>query len=163
MYIGIIIIFNNNEHQIEKQFIIEQVNLCDNIEVCLVDNFSKDNTLEVLKEIKDACPLKVSVVEIKKYSSEQAAKKAGARFMFNQFNLKHIGFINVSALHNKNQHLNPLIETMCKNRDFIIDYNQKTIRQREVKQTLFKNIFSVVEYLKNIKSSPNYNNLNPSV
>ncbi|WP_299120296.1 glycosyltransferase [uncultured Winogradskyella sp.] len=160
MKIGIIIIFNNNEEQIEKRFFMEQINACDTIELCLVDNNSKDQTLQLLQDIKEACPARVSVVEIKKYSSEDAAKKAGARYMFNQFDLKHIGFINVNAAHQKSETLNMLIESICKNHESIIDVNLRIIENQEIKQTLFKNVFSVVDYLKKVKTN---NNLNLSI
>ncbi|WP_296311119.1 glycosyltransferase [Winogradskyella sp. UBA3174] len=163
MKIGIIIIFNNNEAQFEKCFFIEQINAFKTIELCLVDNNSKDKTLQLLKDVKEACSSQVSIVEIKKHSSEDAAKRAGARYLFSQFNLRHIGFINVNASHIKGEHLNTLIEDVCKNQEFIINFNIETIKGQEVKQTLFKNIFSVVDYLKSIKTHTNFNNLNPSV
>jgi hypothetical protein len=163
MNIGIIIIFNNNEEQIEKHFFIEQINASNAIELCLVDNNSKDKTLQLLQDIKEACSSKVSVVEIKKCSSEDAAKRAGARYMFNQFNLKHIGFVDVNAIHKKGETLNELIESLCENQELIINTNLRVIESQKVKQTLFKSIFSVVEYLKRIKTNTNFNNLNASV
>jgi len=163
MSIGIIMIFNNNETQIEKHFFIKQINALNTIELCLVDNNSKDKTLQLLQEIKEACSSMVSVVEIKKYSSEDAAKRAGARYMFNQFNLKHIGFVNVNSKSNKGETLNILLERILKNKKLIIDTNIKVIENQDVKQTLFKSIFSVREYLKKIKTNTNFNNLSPSV
>lgn len=163
MNIGIIIIFNNNEAQIKKHFFIEQINSFKTIELCLVDNNSKDKTLDVLEEIKEACPSHVSVVEIKKHSSKDAAKRAGARYMFNQFNLKHIGFVDVSTIHQNGNTLNELIESLCKHHKLMINTNTWVVENREVKQTFFKSIFSVVDYLKRIKTNTNFNNLNPSV
>ena len=163
MNIGIIIIFNNNEEQIEKHFFIEQINSSKAIELCLVDNNSKDKTLQLLHDIKEVCPSKVSVVEIKKHSSEDAAKRAGARYMFNQFNLKHIGFVDVNTIYKKGETLNALIESLCENQELIINANLRVIESQKVKRTLFKSIFSVVDYLKKIKTNTNFNNLNPTV
>lgn len=93
MKIGVIIIFKNNYDAIDKDFIIHQINASKRIEFCLVDNDSEDNTIAQLNDIKEICTTKVSVLEIKKWPSEVTAKRAGARYMFNQFNLKHIGFL----------------------------------------------------------------------
>lgn len=163
MKIGIIMIFHNNEEQIDKPFFIEQINLSESIELCLVDNDSKDKTLSFLKEIKDACSSQVSIVEIKKNTTEDVAKRAGARYMFNQFNLKHIGFVNVTELQQKGQQLNTIIENLCLNKESLIDLNLKTIAALNTKQTFFKSIFSLVDYLRNINKIQTINNLNPSV
>ncbi|MFP4844940.1 family 2 glycosyl transferase [Winogradskyella sp. PE311] len=151
MRIGIIIIFNNNETHIDKDFIIKQINDSQNMELCLVDNFSKDRTLSLLLDIKESCEKKVSVVEIKKHASENAAKRAGARYMFNQYNLKHIGFINVNKILN-GESLNTLVESVVVNHKMIIDLNLKTIERQKIKQSLFKSIFSIVDYLKTVNS-----------
>jgi hypothetical protein len=156
-------IFHNNEAQIDKDFLVEQINASETIELCFVDNDSRDKTLTLLQDIKEACASHVSIVEIKKNTSEDAAKRAGARFMFNQFNLKHIGFLNVTELHEKGQQLSTIIENLFLNKVALIDLNLKTIEQQDIKQTLFKSIFSLVDYLKNINTTHTINNLNPSV
>ncbi|WP_179352118.1 glycosyltransferase [Winogradskyella vidalii] len=153
MRIGIIIIFHNNETDIDTTFFIEQIKASEYIDLCFVDNESKDATISVLEDIKEACPTKVSVIEIKRSVSEIAATKAGARYMFNEFNLKHIGYINVNALKPEEQTLNALIKSFCTHKDGIIDFNLKTIKDQEIKKTLFKSVFSVVEYLQHIESS----------
>jgi glycosyltransferase involved in cell wall biosynthesis len=163
MKIGIIMIFHNNEAQIDKDILVEQINYFETIELCLVDNDSKDQTLSLLQDIKDVSTSDVSIVEIKKNTSEDAAKRAGARYMFNQFNLKHIGFVNVTELHEEGQQLNTLVEDLCLNKVALIDLNLKIIEEQDIKQTLFKNIFSLVDYLKNINRNHTINNLNPSV
>ncbi|MFK7834090.1 MAG: family 2 glycosyl transferase [Winogradskyella sp.] len=161
MKIGIIIICHNNEAQIDKEFLTEQINASATIELCFVDNDSSDSTLTLLKDVKEVCASHFSIVEIKKKTSEVAAKRAGARYMFNQFNLKHIGFVNVTELRNKGLQLSTIIENLCSNKAELIDLNLKTIEQQDVKQTLFKSVFSLVDYLKNINKTINH--LNPSV
>ncbi|WP_179375169.1 glycosyltransferase [Winogradskyella wichelsiae] len=154
MKIGIIIIFHNNELDIDKSFFIDQIKSSEHIELCLVDNESKDETISFLEDIKEVCPTKVSVIEIKRNVSEIAATKAGARYMFNEFNLKHIGYINANALKQKGLTLNTLIKSFCIHKDLIIDFNLNKIKNQEIKKTFFKSVFSVVEYLQNIETSP---------
>ena len=155
MEVGIVIIFCNNEEQIGKYFFIEQINASEKIEFCLVDNDSKDRTLQLLQEIKDACPSQLSIVEIKKNISENSAIKAGVRYMLNHFNLKHIGFIYVNSIYQKEKHLNTLIESMFENQEYIIDYNIKMIEKRQMHKTLSKSVFSVADYLEEIKNDDN--------
>jgi len=159
MKIGIIIIFHNNETQIDKTFLIEQIKSSESIELCFVDNDSNDKTLSLLKNIKEECPANTSIVEIKKNTTEDSAKRAGARYMFNQFNLKHIGFVNVAGLEDKEQQLNTVIKNICLNKVPLIDLNLKTIKEQDIKQTLFKSIFSLVDYLKHIKANSSINKL----
>ncbi|MBT8393456.1 MAG: glycosyltransferase [Flavobacteriaceae bacterium] len=149
MKIGIIIIFHNNEKEIDRDCFIEHSNLAENLELCLVNNDSKDNTFKILQEIKEVCA-NVSVVNIKKLKSEIAAVRAGARYMFNQFDLQHIGFVSTNSL-NTNQHgLNELIKRISENQKVILKYNINTLEKKEIKQTLFQSLFSVIEYLKQL-------------
>ena len=162
MKIGIIMIFHNNEAQIDKDFLVEQINAFKTIELCFVDNDSKDQTLSLLRDIKEACASQVSIVEIKKKTSEDGSKRAGARYMFNQFNLKHIGFVNVTELNQKGQYLNTIIKDLYLNKIALIDLNSKIIEEQRIKQTFFKSIFSLVDYLKNINTKQSVM-LKPSV
>lgn len=155
--------FHNNEAQIDKDFLIEQINALQTIELCFVDNDSKDQTLSLLQDIKDLCASQVSIVEIKKNTSDDAAKRAGARYMFNQFNLKHIGFVSVTELHQKGFQLNTLIKNLSQNKTALIDFNKKNIGAQDTKQSFFKSIFSLIDYLKNTNTTQTINTLNPSV
>ena len=89
MKIGIIIIFYNNENDIDKDLFSKQIKKTQNIKFCLVNNCSKDKTYQILKEIKEECDSIVSIVNVKKIGSETSAKRAGARYMINQFELKY--------------------------------------------------------------------------
>ena len=152
MKIGIIIIFYNNEKQIDTSFFIEQVKQASNLELCLVNNDSCDNTYHLLTEIKEACN-NVSVVNIRKFKSDTSAVKAGARFMFNQFNLKHLGYVYKNV---KNIKYGGLIKLIAENEELILKYNLRTIDNNEVRQTLFQSLFSVLDYLKKIKTNKEF-------
>lgn len=146
---GIIIIFHNNEAQIDTSFFIEQIKQTSNLELCFVDNNSKDNTYEMLIDIKDSCS-NVSVVNVKKFKSDMSAVKAGARYMFNEFNLKHIGYVSTSILKIKYHGLNELIKVIAENQEAILNYNMISLKR---KQTLFQSLFSLLDYLKKIRKN----------
>ena len=82
MKTGIIIIFHNNEKHIDTDIFVKQLRQSNNIQFCLVNNASKDNTMQALQEVKDAGLPNVSLVDIRKFKSDVSAVRAGARFMF---------------------------------------------------------------------------------
>ena len=152
MKVGIIIIFHNNEEYINIDLFREQINKAQNIKLCLVNNCSKDKTYQMLKEIKEDCKSNISIVDIKKIVSESSAKRAGARYMYNRFELNHIGYFSTSSIDLNRDGLNNLIKSICNYQKEILEYNIEKLKSKEVKQTLFQSLFPVIEYLKSIQS-----------
>lgn len=151
MRIGIIIVFHNNEKDIDTTFFIEHLNQAKNLELCLVNNASKDNTYQLLKEIKESCLSNVYLVDVKKFKSDSSAVRSGARFMFNQLDLKHIGYFSTSLMNTKKYSINSLIRAISENQDIILKFNITVIEKKEMKQTLFQSVFSITEYLDKLK------------
>ncbi|OXA71993.1 hypothetical protein B0A67_09185 [Flavobacterium aquidurense] len=145
MKTGIIIICYNNEYDIEKDLCIKYINDVQDVEFCLVNNNSKDNTYELLKDISGTCK-NVSVVNINKYKSSTSAIRAGARFMFNEYNLKQLGFITTNTF-NKFENLSMLLKVIQENQIDISKYDQKIFYTKETKLTLFQSLFPVMDYL----------------
>lgn len=158
MKIGIIIIFHNNEKDIDKRFFIEHINNSKNIILCLVNNCSKDNTYQLLKEIKEASKTNLSIVNIKKFKSDVAAVRAGARYMSNKYNLNHLGYVSANLLNLKRYELNGLIKSICENQHDILKYNIEALENQEIKLTMFQSLFSVIEYLKKLKVENQFTN-----
>ena len=155
MKTGIIIIFHNNEKEMDTDYFIEQIQQTRNLELCLVNNDSKDNTYDLLRDVKDECD-NVSVVNVKKFKSDMAAVKAGARYMFSEFDLKHLGYVSTNMLNIKYHGLNGLIEAISENQDAILNYKIKTLKK---KQTLFQSLFSLLDYLKKIRENNTFINV----
>jgi dolichyl-phosphate beta-glucosyltransferase len=95
---GIVIVFSEDEDRINKD---ELINLSNhkNTELCLVNNGSKDQTLEVLNAVKDnlesTC---ISIIDIKKNIRTIAAVKAGARYLFSNGDLRYIVYLKSNIL-----------------------------------------------------------------
>lgn len=155
MKTGIIIIFHNNEKEMDTDYFIEQIQQTRNLELCLVNNDSKDNTYDLLRDVKDECD-NVSVVNVRKFKSDMAAVKAGARYMFSEFDLKHLGYVSTNMLNIKYHGLNGLIEVITENQDAILNYKIKTLKK---KQTLFQSLFSLLDYLKKIRENNTFINV----
>jgi glycosyltransferase involved in cell wall biosynthesis len=157
MKLGIIIICYNNENDIDVSLCVKHLNKVKDIEICLVNNNSKDNTYDVLKEIKERCE-NVSIVDIKKFKSDNSAVKAGARFMSSQFNLKYLGFINANVI-SEYENLCLLIKAIGDNQVDISNYNQSYLNKKGIKLTMFQSLFPVMDYLAKINVENRYNDL----
>ena len=95
---GIVIVFSEDENRIHKDEIINLSNQKD-IKVCLVNNGSKDSTLQVLKSVKDDLESNcVFIIDIKKNTAINTAAKAGARFLFSAGDLKYIVYLSSNIL-----------------------------------------------------------------
>jgi hypothetical protein len=158
MKIGVIIIFHNHEKEINIDLFTSNCNASKNIEFCLVNNDSKDDTYLILKEIKEACD-NVSVVNIKKFKSDVSAVKSGARYMYNNFKLNHIGYVNLNLLNKRYQGLSSIILAIIDHQDSIIEYDKAILKKHTMKKTLFQKLFSVVDYLTKIKIESQVENI----
>ncbi len=152
MKLGIIIIFHDNEDIIDKDFFISHLNQAKNIEFCFVNNASSDKTYQFLTEIKEdySC---ISLVDIKKYTTESIAVKAGARFLFNEFELNHIGYVSTDTRKKEQFNLYEMLKAINANKDFILEYDIKMIERQKIKKSIMNRIFSVIEYLKVLKTN----------
>ena len=152
MKLGIIIIFHNNEDIIDKDFFISHLNEAKDIEFCFVNNASFDKTYQFLTEIKEDCSC-VSLVDIKKYTSESIAVKAGARFLFNVFELNHTGYVSTNPRDKEHFMLKELLKAISANKDYILEYDIKMIERQKIKKSIMNRIFSVIAYLKVLKAN----------
>ena len=95
---GIVIVFSEDEDRIHKDEIINLSNQKD-IKLCLVNNGSKDSTLQVLKSVKDDLESNcIFIIDIKKNTAINTAAKAGARFLFSAGDLKYIVYLSSNIL-----------------------------------------------------------------
>lgn len=145
MKIGIIIIFYNNEKVIDSNLFNEIFNITKHTQLCLVNNGSSDGTFEKLQEFKLIYESNITIVDVKRNKGDEAAIKAGARYLFNQNELKHIGYINVEKF-NSVQDLQTLLYNLINHKELIIQFNLESVGSHKMKRTLFRNIFSVIEY-----------------
>lgn len=159
MKIGVIIVFHNNEKNIDTNFFVEHLNHAKNLELCFVNNASKDKTYQVLKEVKEMCLSHVSLIDIKKFKSDISAMRSGARFMFNRFDLNYMGYISTNLMNNKIYNINTIVKVICENQNTIINYNINEIKKKQIKRTLFQNVFSITAYLDKLKLSKHFVNV----
>ncbi len=94
MKTGIIIPCYNEENRLNvtafKDFIAKE----NNYHLCFVNDGSKDNTIDVLKQIQKTNSNKVSIVDVKENSGKAAAVRSGAKYLYTQKKMDYIGFMD---------------------------------------------------------------------
>ena len=158
MKIGIIVIFRNNVDEIDVEAISKNLSFLGDVVVCLVDNKSTDGTLKKLKEIRDNLK-NVELIEIKKKSSLETSKRAGARFMYSNYNLDHLGFIDSDSVNSENLNINEVISLVFNSKDVILGLKKELKQQPAKRYTLFKSIFSVLDFLKQNHLKTSFDNI----
>ena len=142
MYVGLIIVFNSiNDDQFKTNFQVSLEELAD-FKICLVCNSGNEQVFESLMEFADPYD-NVSVVNTNRKKSNVSAVRAGARFMYKDYNLKHIGYLvgldDIEILE--------AIKEFIKQQKAIIILNKIVRNSKPVKQTYYQSLFSVTEYL----------------
>lgn len=150
MKIGIILICYNNEKYLNDKYFKGLSNLTKNIQLCFVNNMSNDNTLEQLETLKENFESKITIIDIKKSKDEETAIKAGVRYFKNTMNFKHIGYVHLKDFNDKLD-LECLADIIQNNKDELIKFNLKAVKNKPFHRLLIKNVFSVLDYLKYLK------------
>ena len=116
---GIIILFSEDEKTINKNQLINIFKQKD-VKLCFVNNGSKDNTLQALEAVKgESDTHSISIIDIKKNTTTNAAVKAATRYIQNSEDIKCILYIKSNLLKNledkkKQIELLKIIETQFK-------------------------------------------------
>ncbi len=136
MRVGILVLFYNNEEEIVKYELLNLIKTKSNIVICLVNNGSKDKTLDILKTINLNSKEHVSVLDIKMNKGPNAAVKAGARYLVNNENVNCI----VHMKYNMLSHFRTLKKQIKTN--LTVEFLKESRRNK-----VFKNIFSINQIL----------------
>ena len=96
---GIIIVFSNDEKNIEVDKVVSFLNE-NPYKVCLVDNASSDNTINLLRRIqmKSSMKTNISMLENKHNKGVKNAVKAGARLLLSEAEFDHIIYLESNII-----------------------------------------------------------------
>ncbi|GAA3510216.1 hypothetical protein GCM10022393_24240 [Aquimarina addita] len=136
MKTGIIIPCYNEEKRLNTAAFSHFINQENEYHVCFVNDGSKDNTIQVLKQLQKVNPHKVSVIDIKKNAGKAAAVSAGARYLYNRGDIQYIGFIDAD-LSTDFKDFGDLVQTLKMNRSLSFVFGS---RAKDVSTTIEKNI-----------------------
>lgn len=138
---GVIIIFSNNEKEIND---LDKENLLsiNTNKVCFVNNASTDNTLNLLNNIKFASDNNISILDIKHDKGVKSALKSGARLLLSESEFDFIVYLQSNML----EYLEVLKGFLINFEEKKQDYNSLPTRS---KRNVLNNVFSIDELLKN--------------
>lgn len=91
---GIVIVFLNNEIDLEANSILELFRIHNDVKFCLINNGSDDQTLKMLNALMTEYPDRIRVLDIKKSKNFKAAVKAGIRCLECEYDLGKVGYID---------------------------------------------------------------------
>ncbi|NQY06111.1 MAG: hypothetical protein HRT68_08000, partial [Flavobacteriaceae bacterium] len=137
-------VFNSFNDEILKESFITSINKLNSVKVCLVCNSSSEFALERLIEIAEKCD-NTDVVNVKRKKSLVYSIRVGARYMSNQFNFKYLGFI----VGMDNTDILNTIKKYTIHLEAILKMN-KIEKENSTKQTFYKSIFSITEYIERV-------------
>ncbi|MFT6869552.1 MAG: hypothetical protein ACJAYY_002701 [Paraglaciecola sp.] len=142
---AIIIIFSNYEKEIND---LDKENLLtlNTSKVCFVNNARKDNTLNLLKEIKLESKNNISIVDIKYDRGVKSALKSGVRFLLSESEFDFIVYLQSNML----EYLEVLKECLMNFEEINQD---DSIVPKRFKRNVLKNVFSIDELFKNESSN----------
>lgn len=147
MTIGIILVFNNSVKTLHRKTLENLLRKVKMLPICFVNNGSDDETLRLLKSIKIDTESDVLLLDIKRNTSTKAAVKAGARCLFNAFDLDYTGYLVVNSQVTYKS-VNNFISALKVHKDFVDEYNiNRTYNKKSYGRIWFRNIFSIIHYL----------------
>jgi hypothetical protein len=138
---GVIIIFSNFEKEIANFDKQNLLSISTN-KVCFVNNASKDNTLNILENLKFESQNNIQILDIKQDKGLKYALKAGARLLLSESEFDFIVYLKSSTL----EYLEVLEEYLTNFQEKKQDYNSLSSRS---KRNVLNDVFSIDELLKN--------------
>ncbi|MFD0835310.1 hypothetical protein ACFQ0I_06010 [Mariniflexile aquimaris] len=141
--VGIILIFHNNENNLNFDLITQTLNAASELHFCLVNNGSLDNTLALLNDVKQQSKNHISILDIKKYKSENFALKSAVRYLNSVEKIVHYGYL---AIENDScfKAVNTLIHA---NNTLPIKLKLPGLLNPKESRLLIKNVFLLRDYL----------------
>ncbi|WP_115461086.1 glycosyltransferase family protein [Winogradskyella aurantiaca] len=145
MKIGIIMIFQNNEKNIDWKFFLQHLEKSKPIKFCLVNNGSTDDTGLLLVEITEGCT-NVSSVHIKRLKKEKLAIRAGVRYLWNEYGIECIGFVNTNDFRNSRD-FESLMKDLVSKANHLLSYKSNTHENYQYKRPILQSLFPLKAYL----------------
>ncbi len=135
MKTGIIIPCYNEEKRLNTIAFLNCIRTNNNFHLCFVNDGSNDNTIDVLKELQQSNPFRISVIDIKKNAGKASAVRTGANYLYTRGDIEFIGFIDADLSTDFND-FNGLLQTLKSNNDLDMVFGS---RAKDTSATIEKN------------------------
>jgi len=144
MKTGIIIPCYNEEKRLNVQAFVDFIKSKENYHICFVNDGSKDNTLDVLNQIKEHDSEKISVIDMKKNGGKASAVRAGSRYLYNRNDIEFIGFIDADLSTDFND-FEDLVSTLSNNDNLSFVYGSRGAGNNDkIERNIFRKFFSKI-------------------
>jgi glycosyltransferase involved in cell wall biosynthesis len=141
MKTGIIIPCYNEGKRLNSNAFIDFIKENQDYHLCFVNDGSKDNTMEVLQNMKMAAPYGVSIVDVKKNVGKASAVRAGVRFLYNKRDISNIGFIDAD-LSTDFRDFKDLVKTLKSNENLSVVFGSRNSGGGGIKRDFVRNLLS---------------------
>ncbi len=143
MKTGIIIPCYNEEKRLDQKAFLEFISSNEDYHLCFVNDGSKDQTLKVLKQMKNNAPYDISVVDVKKNVGKASAVRAGVRYLYNREDIARIGFIDAD-LSTDFKDFKDLVRTLKSNQNLSLVFGSRNSGGDGIKRDFFRGLLSNV-------------------
>ncbi len=148
---AIIIPCYNEENRLDRQAFIDFIHSHPDYLLCFVNDGSSDNTMAVLKQIKEARPSQVHVLDMPTNGGKAAAVRAGALHLEDSTDADFIGFIDAD-LSTDFQDFKALVSTLDSDEMLDVVYGSRSKGEgsgidRNFLRAIFSNIVKAFIYM----------------
>ncbi|AXT20354.1 glycosyltransferase [Flavobacteriaceae bacterium AU392] len=143
MKTGIIIPCYNEGNRLNVEAFLKFIKYNEDYYLCFVNDGSKDNTLEVLADMKDRFSSRISIIDVKKNAGKASAVRVGARYLFNKQDIDYIGFIDAD-LSTDFEDFKNLVYKLKNLNDVTLVYGSRGKEGGQIERNVFRNIFSKI-------------------
>jgi len=142
MKTGLIIPCYNEADRIDVKRFVDFIKITNDYHLCFVNDGSSDHTIEVLKDMKRACPERVSVVNMLINKGKAAAVRNGAKYLYTYEDIEYIGFIDADLSTDFND-FNKLVNTLKFNDELEMVYgSRRKGNSGNIERNFFRDFFS---------------------
>ena len=140
MYLGIIIVFNNDEENLNVPKMVDLFNTL-NLKICLVNNGSLDKTIDILQRIKYQLNTDSDffIVDNKFDKGIKNAVKSGVRFLLNENEFDFIVYLKSNSIGQLNKLKKKILD--------LKNNYQHTLVSKNPKRSVLKNVYSIQDFI----------------
>jgi len=143
MKTGIIIPCYNEANRLNTNAFVHFVKYNTAYHLCFVNDGSKDNTVEVLNQIKKQVPVRVSIIDVKNNAGKAAAVRTGVKYLNQNKNIDVVGFMDAD-LSTGFADFKSLVKTLRENDELTFVYGSRGKGEGNIKRSFFRGIFSKI-------------------
>ena len=143
MKTGIIIPCYNEGKRLDAQAFVNFAQANNDYHLCFINDGSKDNTLEVLENMKMQAPNKITVINLVKNGGKAAAVRRGTRKLYLKQDIDFIGFMDADLSTDFSDFMK-LVDTMKNNKGLSLVYGSRSGSDNQIERNPLRELCSKV-------------------